>query len=70
MTQNITKYSNSSELNQFGARFKYSKFQKVIDGSNESVTSNITSINVRRDMQVRLNTFAEYELLASEIVFI
>ena len=62
VTQNITKYSNSSELNQFGARFKYSKFQKVIDGSNESVTSNITSINVRRDMQVRLNTFAEYEL--------
>ena len=62
VTQNITKYSNSSELNQFGARFKYSKFQKVVDGSNESITSNITSINVRRDMQVRLNTFAEYEL--------
>ena len=62
VTQNITKYSNSSELNQFGARFKYSKFQKIVDGSNESITSNITSINVRRDMQVRLNTFAEYEL--------
>ena len=63
MTQNITKYSNSSELNQFGARFKYSKFQKVIDGSNESVTSNITSINVRRDMPSRLNTLQNMNFL-------
>ena len=62
VTQNIQKYSDSSELNQFGARFKYSKFQKVVDSSNESITSNITTIKMRRDMQVRLNTFAEYEL--------
>ena len=62
VTQNIQKYSDSSELNQFGARFKYSKFQKVVDSSNESITSNITNIKMRRDMQVRLNTFAEYEL--------
>ena len=62
VTQNIQKYSDSSELNQFGARFKYSKFQKVIDSSNESITSNITTIKMRRDMQVKLNTFAEYEL--------
>ena len=62
VTQNIQKYSDSSELNQFGARFKYSKFQKVVDNSNESITSNITTVKMRRDMQVRLNTFAEYEL--------
>ena len=62
VTQNIQKYSDSSELNQFGARFKYSKFQKVVDSSNESITSNITTIKMRRDMQVKLNTFAEYEL--------
>lgn len=62
VTQNIQKYSDSSELNQFGARFKYSKFQKVVDSSNESITSNITTVKMRRDMQVRLNTFAEYEL--------
>ena len=62
VTQNIAKYADSSELNQFGARFKYSKFQKVVDSSNESMTSNITTIKMRRDMQARLNTFAEYEL--------
>ena len=62
VTQNIAKYADSSELNQFGARFKYSKFQKVVDSSSESMTSNITTIKMRRDMQARLNTFAEYEL--------
>ena len=46
----------------FGARFKYSQFQQIIDQSNESITSNITNINMRRDMVAKLNQFAEYEL--------
>ena len=60
--QNLTAYADSSELNQFGARFKYSKFQKVIDSSHQSVTSNITNVNMRRDMVASPNKFAEYEL--------
>jgi hypothetical protein len=59
---NIQRYSDSTELNKFGARFKYSKFQKVVDDSHESVTSNITNIDMRRDIEVKLNTFAEYEI--------
>jgi len=62
VTTNITNYSESSDLNKFGGRFKYSRFQKVIDQSHESVTSNITNIDVRRDINARLNTFVEYEL--------
>ena len=60
--QNLTAYADSSELNQFGARFKYSKFQKVIDSSHQSVTSNITNVNMRRDMAATPNKFAEYEI--------
>ena len=60
--QNITNYANSSDLNQFGARFKYSKFQKIVDSSHESVCSNITTIQMRRDLTAKLNQFAEYEL--------
>ena len=60
--KNLTAYADSTELNQFGARFKYSKFQKVIDSSHQSVTSNITSVNMRRDMVASLNQFAEYEI--------
>ena len=60
--QNLTAYADSSELNQFGARFKYSKFQKVIDSSHQSVTSNITNVSMRRDMAATPNKFAEYEI--------
>ena len=62
VTQNIARYSDSSELNRFGARFKYSKFQKIIDDSHESITSNITAVDMRRDLVAQLNTFAEYEI--------
>jgi hypothetical protein len=55
-------YSKSSELNRYGARFKFSKFQKIIDDSNESITSNITTIQIRRDLAVVLNTPVTYEI--------
>ena len=58
----IENYANSSELNQFGARFRYSTFQAIIDQTNEAITSNITRITVRRDLRVILNTLAEYEI--------
>ena len=59
---NVNNYSESSELNKYGARFKYSKFLKIIDDSHESVTSNITTINIRRDLRIVLNSFAEYQI--------
>lgn len=59
---NVTSYSKSSELNTYGARFKYSKFLKIIDDSNESITSNITIIQMRRDLKVYKNQFATYEI--------
>ena len=59
---NVTKYAESTELNKYGARFKYSKFLKVIDDSHESVTSNITTIQMRRDLRVTLNALVEYQI--------
>jgi len=59
---NANKYAESTEMNKYGARFKYSKFLSIIDNSNESVTSNITTINMRRDLRVVLNSFAEYSI--------
>ena len=59
---NVTKYSESTELNKYGARFKYSKFLKVIDDSHESITSNITTIQMRRDLRVTLNSLVEYQI--------
>ena len=57
---NVDKYGNSVELNKYGARFKYSKFLKIIDQSHESISSNITTIQIRRDLRIATNQFAEY----------
>ena len=59
---NTNKYAESSEMNKYGARFKYSKFLNIIDQSDDAVTSNITTINMRRDLRVVLNSFAEYSI--------
>jgi hypothetical protein len=59
---NASKYADSTELNKYGARFKYSKFLKIIDDSHDAVTSNITKIQIRRDLRVVLNAFSEYQI--------
>jgi hypothetical protein len=59
---NIRNYADSKELNKYGARFKYSKYLKIIDDSNSAVTSNITKVVMRRDLRAVLNTFADYEI--------
>ena len=62
VVRNITNYSKSSELNGYGSRFKYSKILKIIDNTSQAITSNITSVRIRRDLRAELNTFAEYEI--------
>ena len=59
---NIDKYADSAELNKYGARFKYSKFLKIIDQSHESISSNITTIQIRRDLRIAEDQFAEYAI--------
>ena len=59
---NANKYAESTELNRYGARFKYSKFLNIIDQSQDSITSNITTLKMRRDLRVSLNSFAEYSI--------
>jgi len=58
----LTTYSSSSDVNNFGGRFKYSKVVSLIDNSDKSITSNITKVKMRRDLTPALNTFATYEI--------
>jgi len=58
----LTQYSRSIDINKFGGRFKYSKAQTLIDGVNESITSNITRVVMRRNMNAQIGVFAQYEL--------
>ena len=59
---NLTTYSNSEDLNKFGGRFKYSKVQKIIDDTSTAITSNITKVKIRRDLEANVSNPAQYEL--------
>ena len=58
----LLKYSNTSEVNNFAGRFKYSKIIGLIDETNNAITSNITKVKMRRDLQPILNKLASYEI--------
>ena len=58
----LTSYSKNVDMNRFGGRFKYSKVLQLIDRVDNSITSNITKIIIRRDLQALTNQFAQYEL--------
>ncbi len=58
----LQKYSSNVEMNKFGGRFKYSKVNQLIDRISDGITSNITKVIIRRDLQALLNQFAQYEL--------
>jgi hypothetical protein len=62
ITNSLTQYSNSIDLNKFGGRFKYSKVLQVIDNTDSSITSNITKVRIRRDLKAVTGQFAQYEL--------
>jgi hypothetical protein len=58
----LKEYGTSFELNNFGGRFKYSKVTALIDNVSSAITSNITKVKMRRDLQPLLNKAATYEI--------
>jgi len=62
VAKNVEDYANSTELNKYGSKFRYSRFTRIIDESDNSITSNITNINIRRDLVPQQRLFAEYEI--------
>ena len=62
ITSALTTYSKSGDVNKFGGRFKYSKVLNVVDNIDKAITSNITRIKIRRNLNALVNQFAQYEL--------
>tara|TARA_B100000886_G_scaffold305093_1_gene236661 strand:- start:6930 stop:8996 length:2067 start_codon:yes stop_codon:yes gene_type:complete len=58
----LTQYSRSIDVNKFGGRFKYSKAVSLIDSIDSSITSNITLVTIRRNLKAVLGRFAQYEI--------
>ena len=62
ISSTLSDYSKSVKMNRFGGRFKYSKICQLIDRVDDSITSNITKVIIRRNMQCLLNNPTQYEL--------
>ena len=62
VTNTLAEFSQSTDLNNFGGRFKYSKLLNIIDSTSDAITSNITKVKIRRDLKTVLNQSTQYEL--------
>jgi len=60
--KSLNSYAESTDLNAFGGRFKYSKVLQVIDATDTAITSNITNVRIRRDLKAKINTPTQYEI--------
>ncbi len=58
----VESYSKSADINSFGGRLKYSKLLSQIDKVDTGITSNITTLVIRRDLIPSYNTLATYEV--------
>ena len=62
---NITSILNTystSNINQFGGRFKYSNLLQTIDNVDDAISSNITRVKLRRNLNALINAPTQYEL--------
>jgi hypothetical protein len=62
VVNSLQKYADSPDLNKFGGRFKYSKCLRVIDTTSNAITSNITKINIRRNVEAIINQSTQYRI--------
>ena len=58
----IETYAKSADINSFGGRLKYSKLLSQIDKVDTGITSNITTLIMRRNMIPAYNSIATYEV--------
>ena len=59
---NLEAYIASSDTEKFNGKFRYSKFVGVIDDSDRSINSNLTTIKMRKDFYPQINSKFFYEI--------
>jgi len=62
ISNTLSSYAKSLDLNKFGGRFKYSRVLRAIDDTDTAITSNITRVKIRRNLNALFNQFTQYEL--------
>jgi hypothetical protein len=62
VTNSVEEYTKLSDTEKFNGKFRYSKYVGVIDNADRSVTSNTTTVMMRKDFYPQINTTTYYEL--------
>ena len=62
LVSDIIKNYNSSDINQFGKYFRYSKLSRLIDAAERSILNNDTTILIRKELDIQLGNSARYEV--------
>ena len=57
----LTNY-NTNTLNQFDGVFRYSKIIGLIDNTDTSIVSNITTVKIRKDFTPLIGTSTRYDI--------
>jgi len=58
----IVEYLKTSQTEKFNGKFRYSKFIGVIDNSDISISSNDTTVMMRKDFIAQINQSSYYEV--------
>jgi hypothetical protein len=58
----LESFEQSTSLSKFGGAVRYSKIVGAIDGADPAITRNVTDMIMRRNVPIRLNTPATYEI--------
>ena len=56
------KTYNTDEINQFSKYFRYSKLSRLIDVSERSILSSVTTAQMRKELDVQLGVGTRYEI--------
>jgi hypothetical protein len=68
VTQTIQNY-NDVNLNSFSGVFRHSNLSSQIDGTEDSIVSNITTIKLHREIEVRYNTNENYKIYLGNPIY-
>ena len=60
--KNIEDYIELSDTEKFNGKFRFSKFVGVIDDSDPSIMSNLTTVEMRKDFYPAINSKFYYEI--------
>ena len=64
----LTNY-NTNTLNQFDGVFRYSKIIGLIDNTDTSIVSNITTVKIRKDFTPLIGTSSKYDVYFRNALF-